>query len=172
MGGTPALGWENEIKVSRWDKMNSSQKNLSDILIREFCMEDYDAVIKLWNDAQLPHRPKGRDSRGKIEYELKQGIAIFLVAEINGKLVGSILGTHDGRKGWINRLAVSAEFRRQDIARRLVTEVEGRFSELGIEVVACLIEDSNTKSMQVFERLGYKKYSNIAYFTKRRNLDV
>ena len=152
--------------------MKSYRKNLSPILIREFCMEDYDALIKLWDGAQLLYRPKGRDSRTKIECELKQGNIIFLVAEINGKLVGSILGTHDGRKGWINRLAVDANFRRQNIARRLVAEVESRLSALGIEVVACLIEKWNTQSMQVFQRLGYEKYSDIAYFSKRRNPEV
>jgi len=152
--------------------MKSSHKNPSNIVIREFRMRDYDAVITLWNDAQLPYRPKGRDSRDKIEYQLKQGNAIFLVAEIDGKLVGSILGNHDGRKGWINRLAVDSEFRRQNIARRLVTEVEDRLSELGIEVVACLIEEWNTASIQAFERLGYKKEENIVYFSKRRNVDA
>jgi ribosomal protein S18 acetylase RimI-like enzyme len=135
-------------------------------------MGDYDTLITLWNDAQLPYKPKGRDRYDKIEYELKRGNAIFLVAEINGKLVGSILGTHDGRKGWLNRLAVAPEFRRQGIARMLVTEVERCFSELGIEIVACLIENWNTESIQVFERLGYKRHSDIVYFTKRRNADV
>ncbi len=152
--------------------MKSSHKNSSDIVIREFCIGDYDALIILWNDAQLEYKPKGRDRRDKIESELERGNAIFLVAEINGKLAGSILGTHDGRKGWINRLAVAPEFRKQGIARRLVSEVEDRLSELGIEIMACLIEDWNTKSMQVFEKLGYKKHSDIIYFTKRKHLDV
>jgi len=152
--------------------MKSSHKNSSDIVIREFCIEDYDALITLWNDAQLEYKPKGRDRRDKIESELERGNAIFLVAEIDGKLAGSILGTHDGRKGWINRLAVAPEFRKQGIARRLVSEVEEMFSELGIEIMACLIEDWNTKSMQVFEKLGYKKHSDIIYFTKRKHLDV
>jgi len=152
--------------------MKSHQKHPSDIAIREFSTEDYDALITLWHDAQLPYRPKGRDSRDRIEYELKQGNTVFLVAEIDGRLVGSILGTNDGRKGWINRLAVSPDFRRQDIARRLVAEVESKLSELGIEVVACLIEEQNAASMQVFERLGYKKGENIVYFSKRKNVDA
>jgi len=152
--------------------MNSPDKNPSDMVIREFRMEDYDAVIALWDDAQLPYRPEGRDRRDKIEHELEQGNAIFLIAEINGKLVGSVLGTHDGRKGWVNRVAVDSEFRRQNIARRLVAEVEDKLSKLGIEVIACLIEDWNTSSMRVFERLGYKKEENIVYFTKRRNADA
>jgi ribosomal protein S18 acetylase RimI-like enzyme len=142
------------------------------MIIRELSIKDYDALITLWNDAQLPFKPKGRDRRDKIEYELKQGRDIFLVAEINGKLVGSVFGTHDGRKGWINRLAVSPEFQRQDIAKKLIAEVEDRFSELGIDIIACLIEDWNTKSLQVFEKLGYKKHSDMVYFSKRKDPNV
>ncbi|MCK4352297.1 GNAT family N-acetyltransferase [candidate division WOR-3 bacterium] len=152
--------------------MKVFNKNLSNIVIRNFCIEDYDTLITLWDNAQLPYKPKGRDRRDKIKQELNWGNAIFLVAEANGKLVGSILGTHDGRKGWINRLAVAPEFQKQGIARKLVAEVEARLSELGIEIVACLIEDWNTKSMQAFERLGYKQSPEVMYFSKRKNSDV
>jgi len=142
------------------------------MIIREFSINDYDALIILWNDAQLPFKPKGRDKRDKIEYELKQGRNIFLIAEINGKIVGSVFGTHDGRKGWINRLAVSPEFQKQDIAKKLIAEVEDRFSELGIDIIACLVEDWNTKSLQVFEKLGYEKHSDIVYFSKRKDSNI
>ena len=39
-------------------------------------------------------------------------------------IIRAVLETHDGRKGWINRLTVDTEFRRQNIARRLVRELE------------------------------------------------
>ena len=142
------------------------------MIIREFSIKDYDAIMTLWNDAQLPFKPKGRDKRDKIECELKQEKAIFLVAEINGKIVGSVFGTHDGRKGWINRLAVSPKFQRQNIAKKLIAEIEYRFSELGIDIIACLVEDLNKTSLQVFEKLGYKKHSDIAYFSKRKDSNV
>ena len=142
------------------------------MIIRVFSIKDYDALITLWNDAQLPFKPKGRDKQDKIEYELKQRRDIFLIAEINGKIVGSVFGTHDGRKGWINRLAVAPEFQRQDIAKKLIAEVEDRFSELEIDIIACLVEDWNTKSLQVFEKLGYEKHSDIVYFSKRKDSNV
>ena len=142
------------------------------MIIREFSIKDYDTLMTLWNDAQLPFKPKGRDKRDKIECELKQEKAIFLVAEINGKIVGSVFGTHDGRKGWINRLVVSPEFQRQNIAKKLIVEIEYRFSELGIDIIACLVEDWNTISLQVFEKLGYKKHSDIVYFSKRKDSNV
>ena len=142
------------------------------MIIREFSIKDYDALITLWNDAQLPFKPKGRDKRDKIEYELKQGRDIFLISEINGKIVGSVFGTHDGRKGWINRLVIAPEFQRQDIAKKLIAKVEDRFSELGIDIIACLVEDWNTKSLQVFEKLGYEKHSDMVYFSKRKDSNV
>ena len=57
-----------------------------DLVIREFRIEDYDAVIALWDDAKLTYRPKGRDSCRNIEHQLRQGNVIFLVAEIDGRL--------------------------------------------------------------------------------------
>lgn len=152
--------------------MKLRHKGPTDIVIRKFRMEDYNALIKLWDDAQLPYKPKGRDKKENIERELKRGNAIFLVAEKDGRLVGSILGTQDGRKGWINRLAVTPDFQRQGIAKMLVANVEKYLFEIGIEIIACLIEDWNARSMQVFERLGYKQHPEIIYFTKRKNPDV
>jgi ribosomal protein S18 acetylase RimI-like enzyme len=64
-----------------------------------------------------------------------------LVAESNGKIVGTVLGTHDGRKGWINRQAVDHVFRRKNIAKKLVSEAEKWFEESGLEIFACVIEN-------------------------------
>ncbi|TET60880.1 MAG: GNAT family N-acetyltransferase [Candidatus Stahlbacteria bacterium] len=152
--------------------MKLNQKNLSDILIRELRMTDYNRLIKLWDDAKLPYKPKGRDMRKNIKRELKKPTAIFLVAEKNEELIGSIFSTHDGRKGWINRLAVAPEYRKKGIAAKLVNEVENRLFDMGIGIIACLIEDWNTGSMEAFEKMGYKRHNDIIYFTKRRFADV
>jgi ribosomal protein S18 acetylase RimI-like enzyme len=143
-----------------------------EVQIREFCMKDFDNLIDLWGKADLVYRPKGRDRRDKIENELKKETSIFLVAEDEGNLIGSVFGTHDGRKGWINRLAVSPKYRKKSIARKLVFEVEKRFDELGLDIIACMVEGWNTDSMMVFEKLGYEKYPDVAYFTKRKNWNV
>jgi ribosomal protein S18 acetylase RimI-like enzyme len=131
-------------------------------------MEDYDPLMSIWDGARLTYKPRGRDRRDKIEREIKGLNAVFLVAEIEGKLVGSVFATHDGRKGWINRLAVSPAFRRRGIAQKLVREAEGRLAERGIEIVACLIEDANAGSKRFFESIGYQRFDDISYFTKRK----
>jgi ribosomal protein S18 acetylase RimI-like enzyme len=143
-----------------------------DVTIRELRPEDYDALITLWEAAGLPYKPKGRDSREAIEHQLQLPTAIYRVAELDGKIVGSVLGTHDGRKGWINRVAVHPDYRHRGIARRLVEAVEQRCLERGIEIFAALIEDWNDVSMRVFERLGYQKHEDIFYYSKRLDPDV
>ncbi len=143
-----------------------------DITIRELRPDDYDALIALWEAAGLPYKPKGRDSREAIQRQLQLPTAIYLVAELDGNMVGAVLGTHDGRKGWINRVAVHPDYRGRGIARRLVEAVEQRCLELDIKIFAALIEDWNETSMRVFERLGYQKHEDIFYYSKRLDPDV
>ena len=150
--------------------MNESEKR--EIEIREFRMEDYNALISLWNEAGLPHKPMGRDRRDNIEHQMNQPCSIYLVAETGGKIVGSILATHDGRKGWINRIAVLPGYRKKGIAAGLVGAAEKRLSGMGIEITACLVEGWNISSMKFFEKLGYTKHPDIMYFTKRKDSTV
>jgi ribosomal protein S18 acetylase RimI-like enzyme len=139
-----------------------------DIFIRQLKPEDYDSIVSFWSDVNLPFRPKGRDSYEKVIEQIRSGNTLFLVAEINGRIVGTILGTHDGRKGWINRLAVDSEFRRKSIATRLVSEVENWFEESGLEIFACIIERNNVISVELFDKLGYGEWDG-RYFSKRKS---
>ena len=145
---------------------------LQNLKIRKLRTEDYDRLIELWQQAKLSYRPYGRDSRANIRQKIKLSYSIYLVAEIEGRLIGSIFGTHDGRRGWINRLAVLPNYRQQGIGARLVSEVEKRLTKQGIDIIASLVEDRNKISMKVFEKLGYKKHNNIVYFSKRKNQKV
>lgn len=142
--------------------------NSQNVFIRQFKPEDYDRIISLWRSADLPVRPEGRDSHKKVNEQIRSGSTILLVAEWNGKIVGTVLGTHDGRKGWINRLAVDSAYRRKHIANRLVSEVENWFEENGLEVFACVIESENTISMELFKKLGYEEW-DVRYFSKRKS---
>ncbi len=135
--------------------------------IRDFRIEDYDAVTALWTEAGLPFRPEGRDRRESVAREIEDDRALFLVAEEEGRIVGVVFGTHDGRKGWINRLAVAPDCRRRGLAKALVEEVEARLRRLGIVIVACLIEEENEISLATFAELGYKRWPDIIYHAKR-----
>jgi ribosomal protein S18 acetylase RimI-like enzyme len=143
-----------------------------EVEVREFRLEDYEAVLDLWIAAGLSFRPRGRDRRDRLAAELTRGRAVFLVAESEGYLVGTVLGTHDGRKGWINRLAVVPEWQRRGIARLLVGEVETRLEALGLEITAALVETPNEGSLRFFRAIGYVHDPQIEYLSRRRSSDT
>lgn len=146
----------------------SDDRKAEGLMIRGFRIEDYDRVMELWAEGGLPLKPQGRDSRENIARQIKMPNVLFLVAEEGSRVIGTVMATHDGRKGWINRLAVDTALRKQGIGARLVREAERRLEALGMDILACLIEDDNAVSMAVFEKLGYKKHPEIIYFAKRK----
>lgn len=144
------------------------------IRIRPFVPEDYGQIMELWARGGLPLKPRGRDSRENIARQLGLPNVRFLVAEEGegGPVVGAVLATHDGRKGWINRLAVDEARRRRGLGARLVRAAEEWLEAQGMDILACLIEADNAVSMAVFERLGYTKHPEIIYFAKRKHPGV
>jgi len=137
------------------------------ISIKKLTARDYTDLIHLWMDSGLPFRPDGRDSEEKIAEQLKSGFVTLLGAYERDKLVGAVMLTHDGRKGWINRLAVIPEMRNKGVATKLIEESEKIFKKLGFEVFGVLIEKDRPESKKLFEKLGYVDELEIEYFTKR-----
>ncbi len=72
-----------------------------------------------------------------------------------GGVVGVVMGTYDGRRGWILRLAVRPECRRRGIARRLVEELERRYQEIGCPRVNLLVMPDNAAGLRFWQEVGY-----------------
>ena len=125
------------------------------IRIRTLRLADYDPMVDLFRVCGLNPRVQGRDARGAIARQLRANRALYLGAFDRERLVGTVLGTHDTRKGWINRLAVHPDYRHRGIAARLVRECERCLRRRGIDMFAALIEPGNRASESLFRRLGY-----------------
>ncbi|MBS3817582.1 MAG: GNAT family N-acetyltransferase [Candidatus Thermoplasmatota archaeon] len=131
-------------------------------------IDDYDRVIELWDESDIPCKPKGRDRKENIEEELEEQPEYWIGAYEDEEMVGIIFGTDDGRKGWINRLAVAEDYRGQGIGKKLVEKLEHVFEEKGFKIWAALIEPDNPEGMKFFEHLGFED-KNIKYYSKRES---
>ncbi len=136
------------------------------VQIRQMKIEDYESVIALWQRAGLPFEPQGRDSFQAISRQLQTSGHLMFVAEVDGQIIGTVFGSHDGRKGWINRLAVDPPYRRQGLAQKLIAKVEGALAQEGLIIVAALVESPNGPSLELFRKLGYEERRDIIYFRK------
>lgn len=135
--------------------------------VRELKLGDYEEILALWKRAGLSHRPRGRDSRRAVAEQLNRDPQLFLGAFASGKLIGTLIGSDDGRKGWINRLAVDPGYHRRGVARRLVAEAEQRLRRRGRKIIAVLVEDWNEVSLEFFLHHGYILDRSILYLSKR-----
>jgi GNAT superfamily N-acetyltransferase len=135
---------------------------------RALTLDDYEAMMDLWRRAGLNSiRPQGRDSPRALAAQIAGGTQHILGLEADNGLVALIVATHDGRKGWLNRLAVDPAHRGQGLARRLIASAERWLKTQGIEVLAVLIEQDNEASLQLFASAGYELSPDILYLSKR-----
>ncbi|HEY4823260.1 MAG TPA: GNAT family N-acetyltransferase [Candidatus Bathyarchaeia archaeon] len=135
-------------------------------------LKDYDALLSLWNKAGLSHRPEGRDSKSSIIAQMRRDKGLFLGAFRENRLVGSAIASYDGRKGWINRLAVDPEERRKGVAKALIETAESVLRDRGSLIIAALVEADNSPSIALFQKCGYKVHRDILYLTKRESEQV
>lgn len=135
-------------------------------------VEHYAEIIDLWQRAGLHIRPRGRDTAEAFARQMATGVQTPIGLRDGDRLVAVVIATHDGRKGWINRLAVDPAYRRQGLALRLIRLSEEQFQLLGIEIWAALIEDWNEASLALFRRAGYALADNITYASRRTRSDV
>ena len=80
---------------------------------------DYDGVYELWTNTPGMGINSTDDSREGVEKYIKRNPTTSFVALVEGKIVGAILAGHDGRRGFIQHLAVLPEFRKHGIASAL-----------------------------------------------------
>lgn len=133
---------------------------------------DYERIVALWQAAGLHIKPTGRDARESFERQLAGGTQTALGIETEqGELIGVTLITHDGRKGWINRLAVHPDYRRRGIAKSLIAAAEETLRSQGMDVIAALIEPENNASFGLFVDAGYVDWPGIHYVSKRSSDD-
>lgn len=140
--------------------------------IHELSLKDYKRIVDIWDQAGMHAKPKGRDSPDNLRKQLASG-TVFILGDVQGGLLrGVIVVSNDGRKGWMNRLAVLPRFRDRGIASGLIMESEKRLRKMGIEIFAAHIEEENRSSRQLFEKLGYVPATDIIYFVKRLRDEV
>jgi len=84
----------------------------------------------------------------------------FLIAEQDGTAAGFLVGRwFDGTPpiGYVYFVAVDSTFRRQGLARALVTESLNRFAERGATRVFAAVTEENDASLGLFGSLGFVK---------------
>ena len=139
--------------------------------IAPLSLDDHDAVLELWRRARLTDHTNLRDSRASFARQLRRNKGLYLGAFDGDRLVGTVLGTHDTRKGWINRLAVDPAYQRRGVATRLLRACEKALARKGMKVFSAFVNDGNDPSMNLFRRSGYQVVPEFVHVRKKLDPD-
>jgi ribosomal protein S18 acetylase RimI-like enzyme len=139
-----------------------------DMLIRPFQPADEDAVVALWQRCGLT-RP-WNDPRKDIRRKLAVRPELFLVAEVEGAIVGTVMAGYDGHRGWINYLGVEPASRRLGIGRALMDEAEWLLRAEGCPKINLQVRTANTEAIEFYRGIGFA-LDDVVSFGKRLQRD-
>ena len=135
--------------------------------IREFHFpEDYTSVLQLWKGIEKGVHVGRSDTLVEIEKKIPHDPDLFLVAELDGDIIGSVIGGFDGRRGLIYHLAVAAANRGTGIGSRLMAEVESRLRAKGCLKCYLLVTLDNSEVEHYYQRRGWQHMHDIHLYGK------
>lgn len=123
--------------------------------IRSFKLSDYRDVMKIWS------RTATKEREAKTLQMLVQQLAcdrdLVVVAEHENEVVGAIMGTKQGSRGFFYCLAVSPDFQSRGVGRKLVSELQERFYQKGAKKLLIMVDEGTEKLMEYYRHLGFNQ---------------
>jgi ribosomal protein S18 acetylase RimI-like enzyme len=135
-----------------------------DLILREFQFpRDYIDVLTLWGNAGPGIHLRRSDELDEIAKKLQRDPDLFLVAESAGRIIGSVLGGFDGRRGLVYHLAVDHPQRKKGLGTALMTELERRMQQKGCIRTYLLVTRDNEDAIRFYQAQGWEEMDLLIF---------
>ena len=131
---------------------------------RPMTIRDYDEVFAMWQITTKRALSKA-DERDQIERYLLRNAGMSQVAVVDGKIVGTVLAGHDGRRGFIHHMAVLPDYRRRHIGHRLAEKAIEMISRDGIDKTHIFCYQNNETGQNFWKDFGFEKRDDVFVFS-------
>jgi len=139
-----------------------SEKTSSLPVVRTIVPSDLDRVIEI--DIKVLGKPRPEYWEMKLELVGKRSQISSLVAELNGKVIGFIIGGASRWEygvpeniGWIDTIGVDPDYQRKGIAKILFTEMTNKLKKLGVDTIITFVKRRDPILLKFFNSLGFQK---------------
>lgn len=128
--------------------------------IRLMTIDDYEQVIAVWTAAGLTVDPV-LDSKDALATVLAMNPTSCFVMCHDDKVIGAVLGTYNGRVGWIYHLGVLPEYQNHGIGTRLLAVAEHALKQLGAPMVYLSVKVGTEALLPFYKNRGYGGFSSL-----------
>lgn len=132
--------------------------------IRTMTIDDYEQIYRLWMSITGFGIRSIDDSRDGIERFLKRNPDTSVVAEYNGRIVGSILCGHDGRTGYFYHVCVHEEYRMHGIGKQMAEFAAETLKKEHINKVALIAFTDNAVGNSFWQDIGWTERFDVNYY--------
>ena len=121
----------------------------------------YEQVIALWGATEgLTLREV--DSREPVLAYIRRNPGLSFVARDESVIVGAVLAGTDGRRGYLQHLAVARPYRGRGIGRTLAARVVEALSSMGVAKCHLMVRRENEAAKAFWEHLGWTVRDDIS----------
>lgn len=132
--------------------------------VRIMTAKDYDGVYALWMTIRGFAIRSIDDSRAGVECFLKRNPTTSIVAEEDGRIVGSILCGHDGRRGCLYHVCVHKDYRMRGIGKAMVVAAMQALKAEQISKVSLIAFTENDIGNAFWNRIGWTQRLDLNYY--------
>ncbi len=136
------------------------------LTVRIMKPNDYDEVYALWKNCKGVGLYDIDDSKNGIERFLNRNPDTCFIAEICGRIIGSVLSGDDGRRGYIYHMAVDENFRGNGIATELLECALTALKRNGVSKTALVVFKDNEAGNAFWDKAGFQKREELRYRNK------
>jgi N-acetylglutamate synthase len=129
-----------------------------DYKIELMTLKKYDELIAFWKSIDGVW-VSDDDSYENLKVYFKRNPDTNFIAVHEGKIIGTVKCSHDGRRGYLHHVAVKEEYRKMGIAKEMVEKCIGILRKEGIKQFRLFVLDSNKHAMDFWKHLGFEEDS-------------
>lgn len=133
--------------------------------IRTMNSGDYFGALDLWKS--LPGLGlSSADEQAAINSFLNKNQDTCFVALDENKVIGTVLGGSDGRRGYLYHLAIHKDYQRLGLGRQLSEKCLASLRSLGLKKCHIFVISSNKEGLRFWEKLGWLLRKDILVMSK------